>query len=95
MSDLTCKQAGRLGGLATKARIGTEGYRALGAKTSRPRAYFAAIGRKGGKSLTPAQREATSRAGGEALLTKYGKDHFREIARLGWARRRAEQEGTT
>jgi general stress protein YciG len=86
MTDLTCRQAGRLGGQLVLARHGRDYFRRIGALApKRDRAYYQAIGRKGG-AVTRARYEAAfhesvARAGGVATLARYGRAHFARIAR--------------
>jgi hypothetical protein len=88
MSDqaITRAEIGRLGGLATRAKIGSAGYRRLAAIRNSRAGYRAQRA-----SLGPAGMAAKARAGGEALLAQRGKEHFAELARRRWARRK---EGT-
>lgn len=86
MTDLICRQAGRLGGQAVLARHGPDHFRRIARLTpKRPRAYYQAIGRTGG-AVTRARyeaafHEAVARSGGNATLARYGREHFAQIAR--------------
>jgi general stress protein YciG len=60
--QITVREAARRGGLATRDKIGSEGYAAIGRKggaTTRSRygtAHYAEIGRKGGSKISAKDR---------------------------------------
>jgi len=101
MSDMTCREAGRLGGQATSAKYGRAHFARLGAMASPAPEVLRASAALGGAATRDAHgidhyREI-GRRGGLAVLAVFGKDHYREAGRKGGlaaaARKRAQREG--
>ena len=92
--EMTCAQAGRLGGELIRERYGSSHFRRIGALARRDPAQQRIRATAGG--LTTRARhgdqhyERIATLGGQATLRRYGRDHYAAMARLGWARRRSE-----
>jgi hypothetical protein len=90
-ADLTCREAGRLGGQAILARLGPDHFRAIGALARRDPATQRRAALRGG-ATTRARHgdgfyERIARLGGLAVLARYGTEHYRAMGRRSQARR--------
>jgi hypothetical protein len=96
VTELTCREAGRMGGTAVLERYGTEYFRRIGALARRDpdkqRSRALAGGATTRARYGAGHYEAIGRLGGAAVLERYGTDHYRALGRLGQARRRRDRE---
>lgn len=99
MTDLTVREAGRLGGRATLAKFGPAHFSALAAKSPHPPHEQARRGKRGGEATWERHGEshyrAIGRAGGEKTRLMFGREHFVEAGRKGGAARRRGPEEST
>lgn len=69
MTEMTCREAGRIGGERCRDAHGPAFYRAIGQRGHRTQAA----------TSTPEERQARSRKGGEATRDRLGPAHYADI----------------
>ena len=90
--EMTCRQAGKLGGDLILARLGPEHFRRIGALARRDPAQQRIRATAGGLSTRDrhgdGHYERIATLGGQATLRRYGREHYRELGRRSQLRRR-------
>ena len=90
--ELTCREAGRLGGELILARLGPDHFRRIGALARRDPAQQRVRATAGGNTTRARHGDAfyerIATLGGQATLARYGRDYYAELGRLSQARRR-------
>jgi general stress protein YciG len=95
-SEMTVREAGRLGGEARKVKLGTEGYSKLGKKGGEAvkqkygPEFYQQIGKKGGEArkeeLGPAGYAELGKKGGEARKEELGPEGYSQLGQKGGQR---------